>query len=120
MSYCHSGQSCPITHAQLAGGVSWPETLWPQVYACPVAVTAINRLMLAQVDAGLLGGARIVMEVFHSVEVSAEGRVWTFGYGGHSCLGLNVQQGRLVPTLLGVEVFEDCKIVTVATTIPLP
>jgi hypothetical protein len=43
-----------------------------------------NWLLLTQVDAGQLGGARIVMAacgLAHSEVLSAEGRVWTFGYG---------------------------------------
>jgi hypothetical protein len=76
-----------------------------------------NRLGFTQVDAGQLGGARIVMAAcgwLHSVVVSAEGRVWTFGYGSYGCLGLNDEQDRLVPTLLAAEVFEGSMIVTVA------
>ena len=76
-----------------------------------------NRLGFTQVDAGQLGGARIVMAAcgwLHSVVVSAEGRVWTFGDGAFGCLGLNDEQNRLVPTLLAAEVFEGSMIVTVA------
>ena len=75
-----------------------------------------NRLGFTQVDAGQLGGARIVMAacgLYHSV-VSAEGRVWTFGQGQNGRLGLNDEQERLVPTLLAAEVFKGSKIVTVA------
>ena len=50
----------------------------------------------------------------HSVVVSAEGRVCTFGHGRNGCLGLNDEQNRLVPTLLAAEVFEGSTIVTVA------
>jgi alpha-tubulin suppressor-like RCC1 family protein len=58
----------------------------------------------------------------HSVVVSAEGRVWTFGDGAYGCQGLNDGQDnlqlrtrdRLVPTLLTAEVFEHSKFVTVA------
>jgi len=46
--------------------------------------------------------------------VSAEGRVWTFGWGWNSCLGHNDEQSRLLPTLLAEEVFKGSKIVTVA------
>jgi alpha-tubulin suppressor-like RCC1 family protein len=77
-----------------------------------------NRLMFAQVDAGQLGGARIVMAACglnHSVVVSAEGGVWTFGCGDCGRLGHNDEQDRLVPTLLAAQVFEgSSKIVTVA------
>jgi hypothetical protein len=38
--------------------------------------------------------------------VSAEGRVWTFGYGYRGSLGHNDEQDRLVPTLLATEVFK--------------
>ena len=44
---------------------------------------------------------------FHSVVVSAEGRMCTFGFGWNGC-------HRLVPTLLAAEVFEGSTIVTVA------
>ena len=74
-----------------------------------------NRLGFTRVDAGQLGGARIVMAAcgwWHSVMVSAEGGVCTFGYGRG--LGLNDEQDRLVPTLLAAEVFKGSKIVTVA------
>jgi hypothetical protein len=73
--------------------------------------------MFTQVDAGQLGGARIVMAAcgwYHKMVVSAEVRVWTFGYGGNGRLGLNDEQSRLVPTLLAAELFEGSKIVTVA------
>ena len=50
----------------------------------------------------------------HSVVVSAEGRVWTFGFGFYGQLDHNDEQSRLVPTLLAAEVFEGSKIVTVA------
>ena len=76
-----------------------------------------DRLGFTQVDAGQLGGARIVMAAcgwYHSVVVSAEGRVWTFGLETCGCLGLNDEQNRLVPTLLAAEVFEGSMIVTVA------
>jgi alpha-tubulin suppressor-like RCC1 family protein len=76
-----------------------------------------NRLGFTQVDAGHLGGARIVMAAcgwHHSVVVSAEGRVWTFGFGFYGQLDHNDEQSRLVPTLLAAEVFEGSKIVTVA------
>jgi alpha-tubulin suppressor-like RCC1 family protein len=78
---------------------------------------AANRLGFTQVDAGQLGGARIVMAAcgaLHSVVVSAEGRVWTFGCGSLGILGHNDEQTRLVPALLEAEVFEQSKIVTVA------
>jgi len=69
------------------------------------------------VDAGQLGGARIVKAACgycHNVVVSAEGRVWTFGDGWNGRLGHNDEQQRLVPTLLTAEVFKGSKIVTVA------
>ena len=50
-----------------------------------------------QVD---LGGARIAMAacgMHHSVVVSAEGRVWTWGCGQDGCLGLDDEQDMLVP-----------------------
>ena len=50
----------------------------------------------------------------HSVVVSAEGRVWTFGCGSLGILGHNDEQTRPVPALLEAEVFEQSKIVTVA------
>lgn len=80
-----------------------------------------NRLGFTRVDAGQLGGARIVMAAcgwWHSVMVSAEGGVCTFGYGRG--LGLNDEQDRLVPTLLAAEVFKGSKIVTVAASTPWP
>jgi hypothetical protein len=76
-----------------------------------------DRLGFTQVDAGQLGGVRIVMaacEWLHSVVVSAEGCVWTFGWGLSGGLCLNDEQDRLVPTLLAAEVLEGSKIVTVA------
>ena len=76
-----------------------------------------DRLGFTQVDAEQLGGARIVMAAcgwFHSVVMSAEGRVWSFGWGAFGRLGHNDEQDRLVPTLLAAEVFQASKIVTVA------
>jgi alpha-tubulin suppressor-like RCC1 family protein len=61
-----------------------------------------NRLWFTHVDAGHLGGARIVMSACawrQSVVVSAEGRVWTFGWGRNGRLGHNDESKRLVPTL---------------------
>jgi len=84
-------------------------------------VDRTNRLGFTQVDAGQLGGARIVMAACggaHSVVVSAEGRVWTFGHGLNGCLGLNDEQDRLVPALLSAEVFEGSMIVMVAAGAP--
>ena len=55
-----------------------------------------NRLGFTQVDAGQLGGARIVMSECawrQSVVVSAEGRVWTFGWGRNGRLGRSFQAG---------------------------
>ena len=74
-----------------------------------------KRLGFTRVDAGQLGGARIVMAACgscHSVVVSEEGGVWTFGAGWNGILGLNDEQDRLVPTLLAAEVFKGSKIVT--------
>jgi alpha-tubulin suppressor-like RCC1 family protein len=77
-----------------------------------------SRELFTQVDAGQLGGVRIVMAAcgaFHSVVVSADGRLWTFGAGSHGRLGHNDEQDRLVPTLVAPAKFEDSKIVTVAS-----
>jgi alpha-tubulin suppressor-like RCC1 family protein len=76
-----------------------------------------DREGFTQVDAGQLGGARIVMAACgwnHSVVVSAEGRVWTWGRGAFGRLGHNDGQDRLVPAMLSAEVFEGSTIVTVA------
>ena len=77
-----------------------------------------NRLGFTQVDAGQLGGARIVMAAcgwLHSVVVSAEGRVWTFG--AMECTAVwasTTSKTGWCLTLLAAEVFEGSKIVTVA------
>ena len=64
-----------------------------------------DRLVFTQVDAGQLGGARIVMAAcgaLHSVVVAAEGHVRTSGCGDYGCLGHNDEQDRLVPTVAPV------------------
>ena len=95
------------TMAVTAAGHAW--TSGGNTYGQLGVGDRTNRLGFTQVDAGQLGGARIVMAacgLSHSVVVSAEGRVWIFGRGGNGCLGLNDEQNRLVPTLLAAEVFE--------------
>ena len=52
--------------------------------------------------------------LWHSLVVSAEGGVWSFGAGWTGRLGHNDEQDRLVLTLLAAEVFKGSKIVTVA------
>ena len=49
----------------------------------------------------------------HSVAVTVDGEVWSWGCGKHGCLGLNVED-RLVPALLGREKFGGAQIVLVA------
>jgi alpha-tubulin suppressor-like RCC1 family protein len=103
------------TMAGTAAGHAW--TCGSNDYGQLGVGLAANRLGFTQVDAEQLGSARIVMAAcgaIHSLVVSAEGHVWTFGCGDFGCLGLNDEQDRLVPTLLAAEVFEGSKIVTVA------
>ena len=109
--------SCGFSHtmAVTAAGHAW--TCGYNYYGQLGVGDTTDRLGFTQVDAGQLGGARIVMAAcgwHHSVVVSAEGRVCTFGQGWNGCLGLNDEQSRLVPALLAAEVFEGSMIVTVA------
>jgi alpha-tubulin suppressor-like RCC1 family protein len=111
--------SCGYMHtmAVTAAGHAW--TCGDNDYGQLGVGDRTSRLGFTQVDAVQLGGARIVMAACgwnHNVVVSAEGRVWTFGYGLNGCLGHNDEQSiiRLVPTLLAAEVFKGSKIVTVA------
>jgi alpha-tubulin suppressor-like RCC1 family protein len=111
----HDGRIGCHTMAVTAAGHAW--TSGGNVYGQLDVGDRTNRLGFTQVDAGQLGGARIVMAAcgwLHSVVVSAEGRVWTFGRGWSGSLGHNDEQHRLVPTLLAAEVFEGSMIVTVA------
>ena len=107
--------SCGFWHsmAVTAAGHAW--TCGRNEYGQLGVGDTANRLGFTRVDAGQLGGARIVMcGLCYSVVVSAEGRVCTFGCGHDGRLGLNDEQDRLVPTLLLAEVFKGSKIVTVA------
>ena len=109
--------SCGFSHtmAVTAAGHAW--TCGDNDYGQLGVGDRTSRLGFTQVDAVQLGGARIVMAACggdHSVVVSAEGRVCTFGNGMFGRLGLNDEQNRLVPTLLAAEVFEGSMIVTVA------
>jgi len=97
----HDGRIGCHTMAVTAAGHAW--TSGGNVYGQLDVGDRTNRLGFTQVDAGQLGGARIVMAAcgwLHSVVVSAEGRVWTFGRGWSGSLGHNDEQHRLVPTLL--------------------
>ena len=74
-----------------------------------------SRLVFTQVF-GQLGGARVVMVAgggLHSVAVSAEGDVFTWGGGNFGCLGHNDEQDRLAPAGLGRSQFAGGKIVSV-------
>jgi alpha-tubulin suppressor-like RCC1 family protein len=106
--------SCGGWHsmALTAAGHAW--TCGDNEYGQLGVVDTAWRLGFTKVDAG---GARIVMAAcgwYHSVVMSAEGRVWTFGCGDNGHLGHNDGQTRLVPTLLAADVFEDSNIMTVA------
>jgi alpha-tubulin suppressor-like RCC1 family protein len=99
---CGNGHKMTAT----AAGHAW--TCGDNVFGQLGVGGTADRLMFTQVDTGQLGGARIVMAAcgaYHSVVVSAEGHVWTFGNGEFGYLGLNDEQSRLVPTLLVAEVF---------------
>ena len=66
--------------------------------------------------AGQFGGAKIAMIAAggsHSLAVTEEGDVWSWGCGKDGCLGLAVED-RLVPAPLGREKFEGASIVMVA------
>ena len=109
--------SCGFTHTMAVTAVGHAWTCGRNGHGQLGVGDTANRLGFTRVDAGQLGGARIVMAEcgsFHSVVVSAEGRVLTFGCGDSGRLGLNDEQDRLVPTLLAAEVFKGSKIVTVA------
>ena len=107
--------SCGYTHTMAVTAVGHAWTCGRNKFGQLGVGDTANRLGFTRVDAGQLGGARIVMAAcgsFHSVVVSAEGRVLIFGCGDSGCLGLNDEQDRLVPTLLAAEVFKGSKIVT--------
>jgi alpha-tubulin suppressor-like RCC1 family protein len=109
--------SCGDTHTMAVTAVGHAWTCGSNVFGQLGVGDTADRLGFTQVDAGQLGGARIVMAscgCYHSVVVSAEGRVFTFGNGMFGCLGDNDEHDRLVPTLLAAEVFEGSLIVTVA------
>jgi alpha-tubulin suppressor-like RCC1 family protein len=110
--------SCGGVHTMAVTAVGHAWTCGGNEYGQLGVGDTANRLGFTRVDAGQLGGARIVMAACglnHSVVVSAEGGVWTFGCGDCGRLGHNDEQDRLVPTLLEAQVFEgSSKIVTVA------
>ena len=94
------------TMALTATGHAW--TCGYNRYGQLIVGDTANRLGFTEVDAGQLGGTRILMAacgLVHSVLVSAEGRVWTFGCGASGRLGHNDEQDTLIPTLLAAEVF---------------
>ena len=73
--------------------------------------------VFALVDAQQLWGARIVMAACgynHSVAVTAEGDVFTWGSGAHGRLGHNDEQDRLGPARLAREQFGGGHVVLVA------
>jgi len=103
--------SCGGAHTMAVTAVGHAWTCGGNVYGQLGVGDTANRLGFTRVDAGQLGGARIVMAACgssHSVMVSAEGGVWTFGASVYGCLGLNDEQDRLVPTLLAAEWTERC------------
>jgi len=109
--------SCGGVHTMAVTAVGHAGTCGYNKYGQLGVGDTANRLGFTRVDAGQLGGARIVMAecgVYHSLVVSAEGGVWIFGAGRFGRLGHNDEQDRLVPTLLAAEVFKGSKIVTVA------
>ena len=74
--------SCGGVHTMAVTAVGHAWTCGGNDYGQLGVGDTANRLGFTRVDAGQLGGARIVMAAcgwFHSVMVSAEGRVWTFG-----------------------------------------
>ena len=76
--------SCGDTHTMAVTAVGHVWTCGGNEYGQLGVGDTANRLGFTQVDAGHLGGARIVMAACgwcHSVVVSVEGRVWTFGAG---------------------------------------
>jgi len=82
--------SCGGWHTMAVTAVGHAWTCGENEYGQLGVGDTANRLGFTQVDTGQLGGARIVMAacgLWHSVVVSAEGGVWTFGCGRG--LGLN-------------------------------
>ena len=63
------------------------------------------------------GGVKIVMVAagaFHSMAVTADGDVYTWGSGKYGCLGLNDEEERLIPTKLHRELLGGSNVVLVA------
>ncbi len=108
--------ACGIVHtmAVTAAGDAW--TCGDNCYGQLGVGDCVSRVVFTKVDAGELGGARIVMAAcgaLHSVVVSAEGHVWTWGRGDFGSLGHNDGQDRLVPKLVAPELFDGRRMVTV-------
>ena len=77
----------------------------------------IGRQVFALVNAGLLGGCRIVLAAAgdgHSVAATAEGDVFSWGDGTDCCLGHNDEEDRLAPTQLGRGQFGGGRVVLMA------
>ena len=76
-----------------------------------------DRLVPTRVGAGRFGGAKIAMVAagsLHSIAVTTQGAVWTFGFGASRALGHNDEEDRMVPAQIDGKVFGGSPVVMVA------
>ena len=76
-----------------------------------------NQSVPRQVEAGRFGGEKVVFVAagkYHTVAVTAGGRLYTWGSGEHGQLGHGDFDDRLVPTLVGAGAFEGSAVVMAA------
>ena len=77
-----------------------------------------NRLVPTRLGAGeVFGGSLVRMAAcgyFHTLVVTVAGSVWAWGEGDGGKLGLNDEQKRLTPMLVGPEHFAGASVATVA------
>jgi alpha-tubulin suppressor-like RCC1 family protein len=76
-----------------------------------------DRLIPTKVGAYRFGGAKIVMVAAgmgHSLAVTEDGVLWTWGCAFHGCLGHNDETERSVPEMLARQLFSDSSVVLVS------
>jgi alpha-tubulin suppressor-like RCC1 family protein len=109
--------SCGMTHtlAVTAAGRAW--TCGNNKFGQLGHGDTADRTSFTLVSLERLEEAMIVMAAcnsFHNAVVTAEGRVWTWGWGYAGCLDHNDEQHRRTPALLAAEQLGGSTIVMVA------
>jgi RCC1 and BTB domain-containing protein len=98
------------------GGVLW---VWGSGDYRQLGMGGTDNLLVPTrvVEAEVFGGSlvrTVACGDFHTLVVTEDGVVWTFGDGEHGCLGLNDEDDRQVPTRVDPQRFEGAQVATVA------